>query len=240
VSRSRMVSLIRMSGALATLGLTLGCGRSADRAATDSATTDTVAHTSTPPADPRPVIAALDSLPEAERNAIPTVGRKKKRFAKGCGGCQVDVWMTAYGNTLPPDANNPPARPLKVAFVVNLGSYTTDMYGLRAGTSYDLIFRRNSTTGLGEFVFDPIGPGALVTGEVRMCEGHRPAPGPDANFRTCVEAAPAAPNTSSILGPALSKLLRLLDTTASQRDEDPAWWACGSGCCTARKVYVQN
>lgn len=223
MSRSRLLSLIGTGTALGVVGLAFACASSGTYEA-------------------RPVIAAaLDSIPTLAADPVPTHGWTRKRLARGCGpNCKVDVWIGAYANSQTPDTLNPPATPLKIARVINMGRYRTAMYGLNRETQYDLVFQRRAD-GRGEYVFEPLrrrpeGHEQAREG-VTMCPRHRAAPSPDADFRACGALPPRVVSKASMVGAPLSALFRILDLVSIGRGEDPAWWACGSGCCTALPVY---
>jgi hypothetical protein len=151
--------------------------------------------------------------------------------------------MGAYPGRVPPDATNPPPelpeQGLKVALVINIGSDRADMYGFQPRKAYNLKY--GTANGKAAYAYTPIGEakGDTARSEVIMCprRDHRHAEHL-ADFRNCNAPIAVAPKTASILG-ALFSLLRFGDSAArpDQRTEDPAWWSCGSGCCTAKAVY---
>lgn len=243
VSRSRLLSLIGTGSALGVLSLALACTTEKPPAESPADTaqiaTDTVERTNVP----RPVIdPAQDSitLPFETNAVIPDLGSLRLRYARDCDSCRVLVWIGAYPNSRPPDAANPPESPIKVARVINLGRHRTWMYGLDGRTQYDLVYRKNDVTKKGEFAFEPlrrIDGRVKATGDVTMCPGHAAAPRADADFKACDQIT-ALGRPASILGPSPSSLLRFLNTGSARqgRGENPAWWACGTGCCTAAPV----
>lgn len=221
MSRSRLLSLIGTAAALGVIGLAFAC---------------------TPRAryGPRPVIApSPDSVSIVVSDPVPTHGWTRKRLARDCGGCKVEVWIGAYRNGQNADPAHPPATPLKIARIINTGGFRTQMYGLERLTQYDLVFQRNDSTGLGEYVLEPITRFMgrdKVKGDVNKCPGHeRLGQRPDADFRGCDDPPPSIPRLAA-MGPSLGPLIRAL-TQGFAAGEDPAWWACGSGCCTAKAVY---
>ena len=232
MSRSRLHSLIGKSAALVVLGLAQACQTGAHQIS--SLPLDEGYH-------PRSVLSAAGIA--MDDPVIPTHGWVRKRLAIGCGNnCKVNVWISAYSNSQGPDTANPPQTPLKIARVINLGHYKTEMYGLEARTQYDLVFRRDAA-GRAEFVFEPLGSSLdeslKAKGGVDMCPGHRVAPRPEADFRGCDHVAPVMASTASMTGAPLTKVLRFFSASAATpaMAENAAWWGCGSGCCTARPVF---
>lgn len=223
MSRAKLLPLIGTGAALALIAVSYSC--------TPRATYD-----------PRPIIPpSPDSVLTSGPDPVPTHGWTRRRRAKGCGSnCKVEVWIGAYASARTADTANPPRAPLKIARVINTGAFETEMYALKGHTQYDLLFQRNATTGRAEFVFEPI---TRLIGErkrrggVNACRGHKPGPRSDADFRSCDDAPPRM-TEASMVGAVPAGLFRaLVAEGGGYASEDPAWFSCTSGCCTAMAVY---
>lgn len=222
MSRARSLSLIGAGAALAVIGVALGC----DPRVRPSS---------------RPVIApSPDSVFTTGPDPVPTIGYTRQRRAVGCRGCKVDVWIGAYASAWTADTAKPPETPLKIARIINTGRYETERYDLKAYTQYDLLFRRGAD-GRAELVFEPItrstAPSKKST--VGGCPGHPILKRSDADFRSCERPLRIATMKASMIGEPFSLLLRALTVTIAAVKgrgasvEDPAWFSCTSGCCTA-------
>ena len=192
----------------------------------------------------RPTIRpSTDSVPTIVSDPVPTHGYIRARRAIGCGrNCTVDVWIGAYASAKNADMNNPPATPLKVARVISLGSYETEMYGIEPHRQYDMLFQRGENGA--EIVFEPITRTrrAKEKAKVDYCRGHPRLSWSEADFRGCNPRPPRAPTRAIMSAGPLNLLagavtwIRQFDSANRPPAEDPAWFSCTSGCCTAMSI----
>lgn len=177
----------------------------------------------------------------------PRAGWLRPRLAKGCGSdCTVNVWIGAYPGAQSADSANPPAKPQKIARIINTGAHETVMYDLKPFTQaeYDLVFQRDSV-GQPLLVLVEISRItamhiAFKKGKINNCH-HTPTTFADADFWDCSHPRPSLPVIAraslvpvDILGQAVRSFLGALRKTTDQpSDEDPIWFSCTSGCCTA-------
>jgi len=204
------------------------------------------------PMVPRPTTGATFGAGRNAGVALPAYGRVVKRLATcGTQTCKVDVWIGAYQGAHLADVNNPPNVPMRVALISNMGTYTTDMYDLQPNTvaEYDLYLQRD-TAGTAQWELVPIYkvPGMAIVrkrGKAKGC-GHRPATVDDADFRQCDSkgGSPIVMSSMEVPGMGLAvPALMIKAVTARIRAaqppgqvEDPAWFSCSSGCCTAEPL----
>jgi len=199
---------------------------------------------------PRPTTGATFGEGRGAGVALPAYGRVVERLAAS-GTKKVDVWIGPYEGARLADVNNPPSIPMRVALISNMDPYTTDMYGLQSNTvaEYDLYLQRD-TAGAAQWELVPIykvAGRAIVRkrGKAKGC-GHIAAPVDDADFRKCDSKGGLPIVTSSMEVPGMGlavPALMIKAVTARMRAaqppgqvEDPAWFSCSSGCCTAEPL----
>lgn len=180
----------------------------------------------------------------------PRAGWLRPRLAKGCGSsnCTVNVWIGAYAGAQSADSANPPEKPLKIARIINTGAQETDMYNLKPYTQaeYDLVFQRDPA-GRPQMVLVEIDRATSTRstfkkGGINNCH-HARATFADADFWDCSHPRPALPVLArasllpvDILVPAVRSFvgeLRKMAGKPAYSSEDPIWFSCTSGCCTA-------
>jgi hypothetical protein len=182
----------------------------------------------------------------------PVAGWLRPRLAKGCGSnCLVNVWIGAYSGAQRADSANPPARPMKIAHIINTGTHETIMYDLKPFTQaeYDLVFQRDAAGQPElELVEIPRITGTLSInkkGKIKNCH-HAPATFADADFWDCAPPRPIIPVVAEaslfpfgILARATRSFVGELTKTSHSLmypPEDPIWFSCTSGCCTASNL----
>lgn len=179
----------------------------------------------------------------------PRAGWLRPRLAKGCGSdCTVNVWIGAYAGAQSADSANPPETPLKIARIINTGAQETVMYNLKPYTQaeYDLVFQRDSD-GRPQMILVEIDRATTTRstfkkGGINNCH-HARATFADADFWDCSRPRPALPVLArasllpvDILVPAVRSFVGELRKMAGKPEydsEDPIWFSCTSGCCTA-------
>jgi hypothetical protein len=178
-------------------------------------------------------------------NDPPTTGYIRPRLATGCGTeCTVDVWIGAYSKAKDSNTGSPPATPVKVAMIINTGSYETINYNLLPHSRvayYDVEFYNNAGTAAWRLV-----PHLLIasdtvgllkgSGHVNPCR-HKAAKKSVADFWDCDDGEHW--NTAAMgmgLSPDLIDAVIAVLKQAGVKtpaEEDPIWFSCTSGCCTA-------
>lgn len=179
----------------------------------------------------------------------PRAGWLRPRLAKGCGSnCTVNVWIGAYAGAQSADSANPPEKPLKIARIINTGAQETVMYNLKPYTQaeYDLVFQRDSD-GRPQMVLVEIDRATTTRstfkkGGINNCH-HARATFADADFWDCSHPRPSLPVIAraslvpvDILAQAIGSFVGELKKIAGKpmySSEDPIWFSCTSGCCTA-------
>lgn len=168
--------------------------------------------------------------------AIP-VGASKTfmRRGKDCGGCLVPVDISPVSGEESFDPSNPPTAPRAVAHVVNHGAVATEMYGFQPNADDYFVVAKDS---LGNAMWSIVNIPNPTHGVVTIFKGrgvqgchHPKAKKAAAAFQTC-DGVQHTSQRPSMVQLAARGMDWLVASVLRLRAEDPAWVACGDGCCT--------
>jgi hypothetical protein len=169
-----------------------------------------------------PAVAAKSAEKPKRVAAVTVRGKRTAICPPGTPGpCYVWVDVTTFGSTNTVGVNSPPPNPTAVAIIENEGPYVEKKYGFQP-SSLDYYIVHFSNNGQGRT-------------EVRFEEIHQNGLPSNPNFwhdtaRVC-ENGPVTPSQVGFSSCARSKGLRRPHPFWGP--DDPAWFSCASGCCSA-------
>jgi hypothetical protein len=183
-----------------------------------------------------------------------------QRVAKGCPACRVSVAVTAIPGPVP-DLANPPAFPMIVAYLANVGEggRNENRYDLKPSTQagYELELKKDGNDIRWTIIETMSGSNAGVahrTGLLKQCDSDSHySPGRDINFKDCrwsnnydpretaamnarvlqLAFASSPSNPRGLQSIPLGFASSWVEAIVSRPPWDaPGWVSCKSGCCT--------
>jgi hypothetical protein len=159
----------------------------------------------------------------------------RQRRGKDCGGCMVTVRIWPIQGNYTVNPQHPPVTGVPVAKVKNLGNVETEMYGFKPGV--DTYFVVDDQGGSAVWALQEVTNAGTfhvrtdVSGPYVGC-GHIAASAPNADFKTCLDAAMEHGLTKGGFRLASSSMDAMSAFRAPPMEESPGWASCTEGCCT--------